>query len=149
MKKSIMFLGAVAMISSAFSQMVIPGETFAKNPTAFNGRKVSVKNITITATNATPTGVVAPVQAASANAGTLAPGANGNNTQVVRCNPPRGFKQLDVTFLAAPDYEGCFFTTDKMYSSLAAASNGTPLNMEITFQGEARTGYNVSFYRLK
>ncbi len=148
MKKVLSFALTMVAVGSTLSQMVIPGESFAKNPASFNGRKVSVKNIQITATQTTAPGVIAPAPINPVGTATVAPGANGTGTQVIRCNVPRGYKQLDVNFLAAPDFEGCFFTSDAMYKSLAATSNGTPVDAQITFQGDNRLGYNVTFYRI-
>ena len=61
------------------AQMVIPGESFAKNPSSFNGRKVSIKNIQLDFSNkmAAPTGAVAPVGSAGMGAGSVGPGPGG------------------------------------------------------------------------
>lgn len=139
---------AFAVVGSATAQMVIPGETFAKNPASFNGRNVSIKNIQITASTAPVAGVVGPVTPATATPMTVAPGPAGASTVPTRCNPPRGFKQLDVDFLAAPGYQGCFFMGDAMFTDLARHSNGKPIDVQITFRGDSRVGYNVTFYRI-
>lgn len=148
MKKLLSFALVVFAVGSAMAQMVIPGESFAKNPSSFNGRKVSVRNVQVDFSNnmvAAP-GAVAP--AGPINSVASAPGANGAGTQVVRCNPPRGFSQLDVTFLAAPEFEGCFFMQNAMYSELQRQAGGRAIDIQLTFQGDSRTGYNVTFYKI-
>ena len=137
-----------AVVGSAVAQMVIPGESFAKNPSSFNGRKVSIKNIQLDFSSkiAGPVGAVAP--AGSISTGVVAPGAAGAGTAVQRCNPPRGFSQLDVNFLAAPTFEGCFFMQDAMYNELRRQAGGQTIDAQITFQGDNRIGYNVTFYKI-
>jgi len=149
-KVTTLFAVAFAFIGASMAQMVIPGESFAKNPSSFNGRKTSIKNIQLDFSNKMPgsAGAVAPVGAAGMGAGAPAPGAGGQGTQVVRCNPPRGFSQLDVNFLGAPDFEGCFFMGDVMYNELKRQAGGQKIDAQITFQGNNNIGYNVTFYKI-
>jgi len=141
----------VAVVGSAVAQMAIPGAAFADNAARFNGRKVTVKDIKLDFTNTvnTTVGVVAPAPLAGPiQMPTVAPGPAGAGNVAVRCNPPRGFSQVNVTFNAAPDYKGCFFMQDPMYNQLKRQAGGQSVDAQITFRGDARTGYNVSFYRL-
>ena len=46
-KLTLLFAVAFAVVGSAMAQMAIPGEVFAGNPSRFNGRKVTIKNIEI------------------------------------------------------------------------------------------------------
>jgi hypothetical protein len=149
-KVTTLFAVAFAFIGASMAQMVIPGESFAKNPSSFNGRKVSIKNIQLDFSNKMPasTGAVAPVGGGAMGAGSVGPGPGGQGAQVVRCNPPRGFSQLDVNFLAAPDFEGCFYMGDAMYNELKRQAGGQSIDAQITFQGDSRIGYNVTFYKI-
>ena len=149
-KVTTLFAVAFAFIGASMAQMVIPGESFAKNPSSFNGRKVSIKNIQLDFSNKmpAPTGAVAPVGSAGMGAGSVGPGPGGQGAQVQRCNPPRGFSQLDVNFLAAPDFEGCFYMGDAMYNELKRQAGGQNIDAQITFQGDSRVGYNVTFYKI-
>lgn len=151
MKKLTILLTVLFVSVAAMAQMAIPGAAFADNPSRFNGRKVTVKGVafdlssTTLAVNAAPlvginTALSAPV---------AAPTANGANTPAVRCNPPRGFKQVDINFYSSPRYKGCFFMADQMFTQLEREVGGQSIEAEITFRGDARTGYNLTFYRLK
>lgn len=51
-KLTLLFAVAFAVVGSAMAQMAIPGEVFAGNPSRFNGRKVTIKNIEIVKTDA-------------------------------------------------------------------------------------------------
>ena len=51
MKKLIALLTVCSLTLSAMAQMAIPGGVFASNPTRFDGRKVTIKNIEIIKTD--------------------------------------------------------------------------------------------------
>ena len=151
MKKLLFSLLAIGMIGSSVAQMAIPGAAFADNPSRFNGRKVTVKDVTVNPSNSVltlspavaPAPLTGPVQMP-----TVAPGPTGTNTTVTRCNPPRGFSELNVNFKDAPEYKGCFFMADAMFNQLKRSTGGQSVDAQITFRGDARLGYNVSFYKL-
>ena len=137
----------IGMVASSVAQMAIPGEIFAENPARFNGRKVTLKNVeVVNSNNAHQPGIVAgpvgPIQAA--------PGAVGTPSapNVTPCRPPRGFSQVSVFFKAAPEYQGCFFMADAMFNQLMREVGHENTPAQITFRGDSRTGYNVTFYRL-
>lgn len=138
----------IGMIGSTFGQLAIPGAAFADNPTRFNGRKVTVKDVVlksnITTVNSNSV-VIAPLNNTPINIGNIGPV---NQNRMLPCRPPRGFSQVDVLFIEKPDYEGCFFMMDSMYKQLQRDLGGQNVNAKITFRGDARTGYNLSFYRL-
>jgi len=151
MKKLLLSLLAIGMIGASTAQIAIPSAAFADNPSRFNGRKVTVKDIKLDFTNTvnTSVGVVAPAPLAGPiQIPTAAPGPNGAGNVAVRCNPPRGFSQVNITFNSSPDYKGCFFMQDPMYNQLKRETGGQSVDAQITFRGDARTGYNVSFYKL-
>lgn len=136
----------IGMIGSTFAQMAIPGEVFASNPNRFNGRKVTIKNIVIKSEsvdtkNSTITG---PVNL------NVAPGAVGTPSAptVTPCRAPRGFSKLDIFFKASPEFNGCFFMADNMREQLYREMGMEDTDGQITFRGDSRTGYMVSFYRL-
>jgi len=142
---------AVAVLGSAVAQMAIPGVSFADNASRFNGRKLTIKNIQLDFSNtmAGPAGAIAPAPM-SGPVGTpnVAPGPGGQGNVAVRCNPPRGFSQVNVYFTEKPEFKACFFMADAMYNQLKREAGGQKVDAEITFRGDSRTGYNVSFYRL-
>lgn len=137
----------IGMMASSVAQMAIPGEIFAGNPARFNGRKVTLKNVeVVNSNNAHQPGIVAgpvgPIQAAPGAVGTP------SSPNVTPCRPPRGFSQVSVFFKAAPEYQGCFFMADAMFNQLMREVGHENTPAQITFRGDSRTGYNVTFYRL-
>ena len=151
MKKLTILLTVLFVSVAAMAQMAIPGAAFADNPSRFNGRKVTVKGVEFDFSNTTLAVNAAPLVGSSAalSAPVVVPTANGANTPTVRCNPPRGFTKVDVNFYSAPTYKGCFFMADQMFTQLERESGGQSIEAEITFRGDSRTGYNLTFYRLK
>lgn len=150
MKKISILLVLFAFVAVSYGQMAIPGITFADNASRFNGRKVTVKEVKLsTEITSISMGAVAPAPLAGAiQMPTVAPGPNGSGNVAVRCNPPRGFKKVNIEFVGAPNYQGCFFMQDAMYKVLERELGGQSVDAQITFRGDSRTGYNVSFYRL-
>jgi len=141
----------IGMIGSIVAQMAIPGVSFTDNPSRFNGRKVTLKDVKVNFTNTLGVNSMAVAPAPLTGAiqmPTVAPGPTGTGSVVVRCNPPRGFSQVTVDFNAAPDYKGCFFMADAMYNQLKREVGAQSVDAQITFRGDSRTGYNVSFYKL-
>ncbi len=145
-KLTLLFAVAFAVVGSAMAQMAIPGELFAQNPSKFNGRKVTIKNIEIVKANGTGG---ASIGGPAGNLSQGAPGPAGSPTAPAGpCLPPRGFSEINVHFIGAPEYKGCFFMADKMKAELDRQCGHDNTPAQITFRGDARTGYNVSFYRL-
>jgi len=143
---------AVAVVGSAVAQMAIPGVVFADNAARFNGRKVTLKNVQVDMTSqmSVATGAVAPAPL-NGPATALTPGTIGPVGPVAvqaPCRPPRGFSQVDIKFLEKPEFKACFFMADPMYNVLKRDAGGQSVDAQITFRGDARTGYNVSFYKL-
>ena len=106
MKKFLLSLLAIGMMGSSVAQMAIPGGIFADNPTRFNGRKVTVKNVQIDFNDlAVSNGVIAP-NPVNLN---VAPGPIGTPTspKVTPCRAPRGFTKVKVFFLEKPEYNAC------------------------------------------
>lgn len=139
------------MIGSSLGQMAIPGEVFAQNPARFNGRKVTIKNIQIVAENLNGgNGMSGPIGTVSGPLSLGAPGPVGTPSapNVTPCNPPRGFSKLNVFFKGEPNYKGCFFMADVMFSQLNRELGGHDADAMISFRGDARTGYHVSLYKL-
>ena len=151
MRKYITFI-VLALLSVSYSaaQMAIPGKAFADNPARFNGRKVSLKNVTVTIESNLSNSVVAPAPLTAPSSAInarpiVAPGPR----QIIQtCRPPRGFKEVDVTFTDAPEYKGCFFMADPIYNQLKRDLGGQTVDAVITFRGDSRTGYNLTFYKL-
>jgi len=152
MKKLLFSLLAIGMIGSSVAQMAIPGVVFADNAARFNGRKVTLKNVQFDMTSqmSVATGAVAPAPL-NGPATALTPGTIGPVGPVAvqaPCRPPRGFSQVDIKFLEKPEFKACFFMADVMLNVLKRDAGGQSVDAQITFRGDARTGYNVSFYKL-
>jgi hypothetical protein len=141
---------AVAVVGSAVAQMAIPGEVFGDNPARFNGRKVTIKNIQLVGSALSSNGSIAPAPlntvSGPINVGQVGPVAP-TATQTP-CRPPRGFEKVEVFFKAKPEYKACFFMAANMKAQMDRELGGQNVDAQITFRGDYRTGYNVTFYRL-
>lgn len=135
------------MMATSVAQMAIPGEIFASNPARFNGRQTTIKNVEIVKTTGTNgPSIGSPVGSLQVGA----PGPIGSPTAptAAPCRPPRGFSEINVSFRSAPEYKGCFFMADAMKSELDRQCGHDNTPAQITFRGDNRTGYHVTFYRL-
>ena len=145
-KLTLLFAVAFAVVGSAMAQMAIPGEVFAGNPSRFNGRKVTIKNVEVVKTD------VHGGPSISGPAGSLSggPGAVGTPGAPATqpCRPPRGFSEVSVFFNSSPEFKGCFFMADNMKQQLDREIGHENTPAQLTFRGDSRTGYNVTFYRL-
>jgi len=143
-KLTLLVVLTIGMIGSTFAQMAIPGEVFASNPQRFNGRKVTIKNIVLVDSVAvSTTNITQPLN------GPIHIGPAPSNPQrQLPCRPPRGFSEIYVFFKAAPDYSACFFMADNMREQLHRELGREGVDAKITFRGDYRTGYVISFYRL-
>jgi hypothetical protein len=137
----------IGMMATSVAQMAIPGEVFATNPARFNGRQTTIKNVEIVKTLGT-NGPSIGGPAGSLQVG--APGPIGSPTAptAAPCRPPRGFSEINVSFTGSPDYKGCFFMADAMKAELDRQCGHTNTPAQLTFRGDSRTGYHVTFYRL-
>lgn len=147
---------ALFMIGSAFSQMIIDASLFAENPSRYNGKRVTIKNIVIdlnfkdtfkgVKVGTTPKPTFGGSALGIPNLGPL---PTGNSTVVMQCNPPRGFERVVVLFPQKPEYIGCFFMADAMKKKLISEAGGqTKLDAEVTIKGDSNTGYNITFFRV-
>jgi hypothetical protein len=137
----------IGMIGSSLAQMAIAGELFAANPARFNGRQTTIKNVEIVKTVGT-NGPSIGGSVGSLQVG--APGPVGSPTQptTTPCRPPRGFSEINIFFKGAPEYKGCFFMADAMKAELERKCGHDNTPAQLTFRGDNRTGYHVTFYRL-
>ncbi len=152
MKKITTFFAiAFAVIGMSKAQMTVAGEQFAQNPAIYNGKVVTLTNVKLDFSNNqnAPAGAVAPAPTGAPQAGAPAPGPNGQGAAVTTCNPPRGFVAVDVDFVAAQDYKGCFFMSQAQYNTLKNAAGGRSVDAQITLKGDNRAGYNITLYKLK
>lgn len=138
---------AVAVVGSAVAQMAIPGEIFANNPSRFNGRRVTLKNIEIVKADPHTGG---PAIGGPAGSFQSAPGAVGTPSAptVQPCRPPRGFSEVSIFFTGEPAYKACFFMADNMKQQLDRELGDTKTPAMINFRGDSRMGYHITFYRL-
>lgn len=139
----------IGMVASSVAQMAIPGEIFAQNPARFNGRKVTIKNIEIVKSE--PVGsVISGPSIRPTGSVVIAPGAVGTPSapNVTPCRPPRGFSRVELFFKGEPGFSGCFFMADNMKTQLDREMGNENVPANVTFRGDYRTGYMISFYRL-
>jgi hypothetical protein len=141
---------AVAVVGSAVAQLSIPGAIFADNPSRFNGRKVTLKEVKLVASTVSNTNgaIIAPTPLTGTVLAAPGPIGTPSAPNVAPCRAPRGFSQVEVFFVGKPEYKACFFMSDAMKNQLDRELGGQSVEAQITFRGDARTGYNVSFYRL-
>ena len=116
---------------------------FSSNPTAFNGKMVSISGILINPSNPTPAapGAISAARVSSGSGTPAAPVAS-----VTRCNAPRGFVALDVDFPKDPTFQACFFISQAMFNSLPKGQD--KIQSTITFKGDHRIGYTITLYKL-
>jgi hypothetical protein len=148
MKKfTLLFAVAFAVVGSSMAQMAVAGEIFASNPARYNGRQTTIKNVEIVKTQGT-SGPSIGGPAGSFQQG--APGAVGTPTAptAAPCRPPRGFSEINVHFKGATDFKACFFMNDAMKAELERQCGHDKTPATLTFRGDNRTGYNVTFYKL-
>ena len=145
MKKITLFvLSIVALAGAATAQAPVSGSEFTTHAARYNGMTVSVSGVKLNPKTIVPGGVVTPGGAVAApGAGTSAAAAPG----VIRCNPPRGFKALDVDFTNDPNFNKCFFISEAQYNALPKGQDG--LNATITFKGDEKLGYTITLFKLQ
>ena len=101
-----------------------------------------------TSTSSAPTGAVSPARGGASSPGLSvgagAPGAIGAGE--IRCNPPRGFKSIEVDFTNAPAFSKCFFIAEAKYNALP---KGHALTAQLTFKGSDRLGYTITMFKLQ
>ena len=150
MKKITLFvLSIVALASAAMAQgaMTINAVDFTSNPARFNGRTIAISGVKLDLTAAAPTGAVSAAGGGSAIPGLAsAPGPAGAGAGVIRCNPPRGFKSIEVDFTNAPSFSKCFFIAEAQYNALP---KGHALTAQLTFKGSDRLGYTITMFKLQ
>ena len=151
MKKITLFvLSIVALASAAMAQgaMTINAVDFTSNPARFNGRTIAISGVKLDLTAAAaPTGAVSPAGGGAAIPGLAsAPGPAGAGAGVIRCNPPRGFKSIEVDFTNAPSFSKCFFIAEAQYNALP---KGHALTAQLTFKGSDRLGYTITMFKLQ
>ena len=147
MKKLIALLTVCSLTLSAMAQMAIPGGVFASNPTRFDGRKVTIKNIEIIKTDENGLGTIGGPGIAAYGL----PGAGGIPSAVssaAPCRPPRGFKTVEINFLEETSFKACFFMAENMRKQMYLEVGDQPCAAQITIRGNGRAGYHISFYRL-
>jgi len=152
MKKITLFaLSIVALASAAMAQgaMTINAADFTSNPARFNGKTIAIAGVKLDlAASAAPTGAVSAAGGGTSipglSAGAGAPGAVGAGG--TRCNPPRGFKSIEVDFTNAPTFSKCFFIAEAKYNALP---KGHALTAQLTFKGSDRLGYTITMFKLQ
>ena len=149
MKKITLFvLSIVALASAAMAQgaMTVNPVEFTSNPARFNGKTIAISGVKLDLTDAAaPTGVVNPARGGALIPGLAsAPGPAGAG--VIRCNPPRGFKSIEVDFTNAPSFSKCFFIAEAKFN---AVPKGHALTAQLTFKGSDRLGYTITMFKLQ
>ena len=151
MKKITLFvLSIVALASAAMAQgaMTINAVDFTSNPARFNGRTIAISGVKLDLTAAAaPTGVVNPARGGALIPGlSVGAGAPSVGIKVISCNPPRGFKSIEVDFTNAPSFSKCFFIAEAKFNALP---KGHALTAQLTFKGSDRLGYTITMFKLQ
>ncbi len=155
MKKFTLFvLSIVGLASAAMAQgaMTVNAVDFTSNPARFNGKTIAISGLKLdmSAVSAAPSGAVSPAGAGAPIPGLAggpgAPGPMGAGAPVIRCNPPRGFKSLEVDFTNDPNFAKCFFISEAQYNALP---KGHALTAQLTFKGDDRLGYTITMFKLQ
>jgi len=149
MRKSLLLaVMTIGMIASSVAQMAIPGAIFTSNQSRFNGRKVTIKNVQVLpeviASNNTAVTPLNPTSPVSVNPGNIGPIGQVS----LNCRAPRGFHTVDVLFLEEPEFKTCFFLADVMHKELMRQIGNEATNAKITFRGDSRIGYHITFFEL-
>jgi hypothetical protein len=148
MKKITLFvLSIVALANAAMAQgaMTVNPVDFTSNPARFNGKTISIAGIKLDLTAAAaPTGAVVGKAIPGLSAGAGVPSAPG--VGVIRCNPPRGFKSIEVKFSNDPNFSKCFFISEPQFNALP---KGHALTAQLTFKGAERLGYTITMFKLQ
>ena len=131
--------------------MTVNPVDFTSNPARFNGKTIAISGLKLDlSAAAAPTGAVSPAGGGAAIPGLAAapgpatPGAPGAG--VIRCNPPRGFRSLEVDFTNDPNFAKCFFISEAQYNALP---KGHALTAQLTFKGDDRLGYTITMFKLQ
>jgi hypothetical protein len=145
MKKTLL----VALISlftqvEGYGQMSISGRIFAENPSRFNGRVITLKDIRVK-TNQQSSVVNTPVKSDKKE--------NVNSKSKViplkDCITPKGYKQFDVEFTEKPDFIGCFFIGEDLLKQFKKETIAkSEVDIQLTVRGDSRTGYTIISYSL-
>ncbi len=155
MKKFTLFvLSIVGLASAAMAQgaMSVNPVDFTSNPARFNGKTIAISGLKLNmSANGPATGPVSPAGGGAPipglNPGPAAPGPMGAGAPVIRCNPPRGFKTLDVDFTNDPNFTKCFFISEAQYNALPKGQ--AQLTAQLTFKGDDRMGYTITMFKLQ
>ena len=154
MKKFTLFvLSIVGLASAAMAQgaMSVNAVDFTSNPARFNGKTIAISGLKLNMSSNAPTGAVGPAGGGAPipglATGPAAPGAMGAGAPVTRCNPPRGFKSLEVDFTNDPNFSKCFFISEAQYNSLPKGQ--AQLTAQLTFKGDDRMGYTITMFKLQ
>ncbi len=129
MKKVILFLISIFFLSqysSAQMVEVVDANAYCNNPKKYNGRTITIKNVILKSsnTNMPPNQVMTP----------------GAPKTVNTCNPPRGFKYLNIEF-PNPTYDGCFVISQNLTGTI---TTGRDLRVTITFKSDANLYNTIS-----
>ncbi len=137
----------LGIVCDSFSQMAISGGIFAENPARYNGRMVTIKNVRLNLSAQNRSVGVSSV--GPAGSGLIPQGSSAVAATTPSCLPPKGFNQVDIVFIEKPDYRGCFFMSEALYNQCKKEVKGkTSVDVQITFRGDNRTGFNIESYRL-
>ncbi len=154
MKKIMVYIVVACLFAlPSYGQTVVNGLDFANNPSNWNGKSITIKDIQINLTNhqAVAVGTPASTNGAISVGGSInaAPTPPAPTPAAIRCNPSKGFRNIDVDFIEKPEFEACFFMSDAMYSELMKKTKGkTAVDVRLTLRGDNTKGYQVTFYRI-
>lgn len=102
-------ISALFILNSANAQSVelVDANTYCNNPTKFNGKTITIKNVIVKSNN--------NMKPANAN-----------------CKPPQGYKFLTIEF-PNPTYSGCFVISQSLSTNIIS---GRDTRVTITFKSD-------------
>ena len=95
--------------ASAQSAELVDANTYCNNPSRYNGKTITIKNVIIK--------------------------SNSNAQTIAKCRPPQGYKFLPIEF-PNPNYVGCFVISQSLSTSIIS---GRDLRVTVTFKADSNT----------
>jgi hypothetical protein len=127
----------IALSQYSQAQTIVDATNFYDNPTKFNGRVITLKDITVRKSTAKDASIGAGVQVST--------GAGNSSTEsgAIRCIAPRGYEILDITFPNGKS-KGCFVILNKVANPIPSGKNVTAT---ITFKADSRSMNKISMIK--
>lgn len=142
MKKiTLLFLSIFALIKMSNAQTAIDPMEFFNNPSKFNGRIVTMKDIIVHRGYKAGNDITPASTQITPGSGTSTP--PNSNTTAIRCNAPRGYEMLEIVFPNGQT-KGCFIILTKIANPVPSNKDVTAT---ITFKADNRAMNKISMIK--